>query len=216
MGLGFLEDCWLLVFSDAIPQMAVLWYNSELSAWWSLVAVIDVHWLPGIRPRSMCQLIYLSSSQLFFEGGVLKSFQVPWLIQIGKSNCDTCWHLIYLQRWCGWLINLVRQKLTGIFFRLLINYPLCLNVQRCVCIVGAFDKGNKMQIIRGSWWINTKYFLWLLRVQHNWKTWHVFWLKRKQVHQSDGILCGQEHIHSIFNDVEKCSWYVKWKKDMRL
>lgn len=42
-------------------------------------------------------------------------------------------------------------------------------------------------------------------------------LKRKQVHQQDGILCGQERIQSIFNDMEKCSWYVKWKKqDIRL
>lgn len=41
---------------------------------------------------------------------------------------------------------------------------------------------------------------------------HVSLLKKKQVHQKDGILCGQEHIQSKANDMEKCSWYVKWER----
>lgn len=41
---------------------------------------------------------------------------------------------------------------------------------------------------------------------------HVSLLKKKQVHQEDRILCGQEHIQSKVNDMEKCSWYVKWER----
>lgn len=106
-----------------------------------------------------------------------------WLSQNGKAIWDTCGHLVYVVWWCGWL-TFVPVKGTEADWCLLECLLTVMSTGGFAPWVHFINGIKKIEIpkrfVGGS---TQSIFFGFLRVQHDWKTWHVSLLKRKQVHQ---------------------------------